>query len=83
MIHVPQYWPNIGVISAVALLSVVLTIVRAYSGRLLPCIVIHMSFNAVQALILIAEPYVQRLLPSTEPGVPGASMFLPFIHLFF
>jgi membrane protease YdiL (CAAX protease family) len=83
MIHVPQYWPNIGVISAVALLSVVLTIVRAYSGRLLPCVVIHMSFNAVQALILIAEPYVQRLLPSAESGVPGASMFLPFIHLFF
>ncbi len=29
LIHVPQYWPNVGVISAVALLSVALTIVRA------------------------------------------------------
>ena len=82
LIHVPQYWPNIGVISAVGLLSVVLTVIRAYSGRLLPCVVIHMSFNAVQALILIAEPYVQRLLPSTEPAIPNASLFLPFIHLF-
>jgi membrane protease YdiL (CAAX protease family) len=83
LIHVPQYWPNIGVISAVALLSVVLTIVRAYSGKLLPCIVIHMSFNAVQAVILIVEPYVQRLLPTTPPPVPTASMLLPLIRFIF
>ena len=83
LIHVPQYWPNIGVISAVALLSIVLTIVRAYTGRLLPCIVIHMSFNAVQAVLLIAEPYVQRLLPTTPPPVPTASMLLPLIHFIF
>ncbi|MGH9931037.1 MAG: lysostaphin resistance A-like protein [Pyrinomonadaceae bacterium] len=83
LIHVPQYWPNVGVISAVALLSIVLTIVRAYSGRLLPCIVIHMSFNAVQAVLLIFEAYVQRLLPGTPPPVPTASMLLPLIHFFF
>ena len=83
LIHVPQYWPNIGVISAVALLSVVLTIVRAYSGKLLPCVVIHMSFNAVQAVILIVEPYVQRLLPTTPPPVPTASMLLPLIRFIF
>lgn len=77
VIHVPQYWPNIGVISAVALLSLVLTIVRAYSGRLLPCVVIHMAFNAVQAVILIIEPYV-RGLPAPPP-VPPASMILPLI----
>lgn len=83
LIHVPQYWPNIGVISAVALLSVVLTIIRAYSGRLLPCIVIHMSFNAVQALLLIFEPYLHRLLPTTPPAAPTASMLLPLIHSIF
>jgi len=83
LIHVPQYWPNIGVISAVALLSLVLTIVRAYSGRLLPCVVIHMAFNAVQAIILIVEPYVQRFFPTTPPAVPTASMLLHLIHLIF
>jgi membrane protease YdiL (CAAX protease family) len=83
LIHVPQYWPNIGVISAVALLSLVLTIVRAYSGRLLPCVVIHMSFNAVQAAILIIEPYVQRVLPTTPPPVPTTSVLLPLIRLIF
>ncbi|MEP6568502.1 MAG: type II CAAX endopeptidase family protein [Acidobacteriota bacterium] len=80
LIHVPQYWPNIGVISAVALLSIVLTIVRAYTGRLLPCIIIHMSFNAVQALLLILEPYLQRLLPATPPAVPTSAMLLPALQ---
>ena len=83
LIHVPQYWPNVGVISAVALLSIVLTIIRAYTGRLLPCIIIHMSFNAVQAVLLIIEPYVQRLLPTTPAPVPTASMLLPLIRFIF
>jgi membrane protease YdiL (CAAX protease family) len=83
LIHVPQYWPNIGVIAAIALLSIVLTIVRAYSGRLLPCIIIHMAFNGVQALLLILEPYLQRLVPTTEPAVPTASMLLPLLHSLF
>jgi membrane protease YdiL (CAAX protease family) len=84
LIHVPQYWPNIGVISAVALLSIVLTIVRAYTGRLLPCIVIHMSFNAVQAVLLVVEPYAQRLLPPTDPVVPTISvLLLPLVRLIF
>jgi membrane protease YdiL (CAAX protease family) len=83
LIHVPQYWPNLGVISAVALLSIVLTVVRAYSGRLLPCVVIHMSFNAVQALLLIVEPFVQRHIPSPEPVVPSVSILLLLIHFIF
>jgi membrane protease YdiL (CAAX protease family) len=83
LIHVPQYWPNIGVISAVALLSFVLTVVRAYSGRLLPCVIIHMAFNAVQAVILIFEPYVHQVLPTTPPPVPPASMFVPLIRFIF
>ena len=62
LIHVPQYWPNIGVIAAVGLLSIVLTAVRAYSGRLLPCIVIHLVFNLIQAVLLVLEPFVQRML---------------------
>ena len=81
LIHVPQYWPNVGVISAVALLSIVLTIIRAYTGRLLACVVIHMAFNAVQAVLLIAEPYAHRFLPQTEPTVPTATFILPLLGL--
>ena len=79
MIHVPQYWPNIGVIAAVGILSIVLTVVRAYSGRLLPCIVIHLVFNGIQAVILLVEPYAQRFLPPGAQPVDPASILLPLI----
>lgn len=81
IIHVPQYWPNLGVIGAVALLSVVLTIVRAYTHRLLPCIIIHLVFNGIQAVLLIAEPYAQKFLPASKPVDPTI-VLLPFLHFF-
>lgn len=81
VIHVPQYWSNIGVIAAVGLLSVALTLIRAYSRRLLPCIVVHLVFNGIQAVILVLEPYIQRFVPTTEPITPPASMLLPLIAL--
>jgi len=61
LIHVPQYWPNVGVIAAVGLLSVSLTIIRAYSGRLFPCVVIHLVFNGIQAIVLVIEPHLPKL----------------------
>ena len=82
LIHVPQYWPNLGVIAAVGLLSIVLTIVRAQTGRLLPCVVIHLVFNLIQALLLIVEPYAQRMLPTNQPA-PTMDVLLPLAHLFF
>ena len=82
LIHVPQYWPNIGVIAAVGLLSIVLTVIRAYSGRLLPCVVIHLVFNLIQAVILVIEPYAQRMLP-TDPVPPPVSFFLPLTRFLF
>lgn len=80
IIHVPQYWPNVGVIAAVGLLSVVLTVIRAYSGRLLPCIVIHLVFNGIQAVILIVEPHLRPLIPSAEQPAPATSLLLALIH---
>ncbi|MDQ2977014.1 MAG: CPBP family intramembrane metalloprotease [Acidobacteriota bacterium] len=83
IIHVPQYWPNVGVIAAVALLSIVLTLVRAYSGRLLPCIVIHLVFNGIQAVILMLEPYAHHFLPTTEQTAPTVTILLPLIRFTF
>jgi membrane protease YdiL (CAAX protease family) len=83
LIHVPQYWPNYGVIAAVGLLSIVLTAVRAYTGRLLPCVILHMAFNAVQAAILVVEPVLHRAVPTTEPAVPTASLILPLFQMLF
>jgi len=81
LIHVPQYWPNMGVIAAVGILSLVLTTVRAYSGKLLPCIAIHLVFNGIQAVILLVEPYAQRFLPPAVPPPDPATLLLPLIRL--
>jgi membrane protease YdiL (CAAX protease family) len=66
LIHVPQYWPNVGVIAAVGLLSVSLTIIRASTGRLLPCIVVHFVFNGIQAIVLVIEPHLPKLAQASE-----------------
>jgi membrane protease YdiL (CAAX protease family) len=72
-LHVLQYWPNAGVIGSITLLSIVLTVVRARTGRLLPCFVIHLVFNGVQSIIIAIEPYLRSLLehwrPQPTPGI--------------
>ena len=83
IIHVPQYWPNVGVIAAVALLSIALTLVRAFSGRLLPCVVIHLVFNGIQAVLLILEPFVHRFLPTPQQVPPTAGLLMSLIKLHF
>ncbi len=77
-IHVPQYWPNFGVIVAVGLLSIVLTLLRAFSGRLLPCIVVHLVFNGVQAALLVAEPHLHRFITPVDPPIPPG-LIVPLI----
>ncbi len=66
-LHVLQYWPNFGAISAVTFLGLVLTIVRARTGRLLPCFVIHLVFNGIQSLIIVFEPYLRALYHAWHP----------------
>ncbi len=68
-VHLMQYRNNLGVIAAVAVLSFTLTWVRAHTGRLLPCFTIHAAFNGVQAIIIVAQPYLKTLLPA-QPDVP-------------
>ncbi len=68
LIHVPQYWPNFGVLAAVGFLSVALTVIRAKTGRLLPCIVIHFVFNGIQSAYLVIEPHLSRPVPVPEPA---------------
>lgn len=68
LIHVPQYWPNLGVLAAVGFLSVALTIVRVKTGRLLPCIVIHFVFNGIQSVLLLVEPYFSNAGTVPDPA---------------
>jgi len=70
-IHVPQYWPNFGVIGTILLLSFVLTAIRARTGKLLPCFLVHLFFNGIQSFLIVLNPYLERLAPQKSPA-PGA-----------
>lgn len=78
IVHVPQYLPNYGVIAAVGLLSVALTVVRAVSGKLLPCIVIHFVFNGIQSALILAG--VSGPKPPVTPD-PVTGIIQPVFHL--
>jgi membrane protease YdiL (CAAX protease family) len=73
VVHVPQYYPSYSTILVICLLSLVLTLIRARSKNLLPCIVLHTIFNAVQSLLLIAEPYLRQ---NVTPPAAGFHLFL-------
>lgn len=80
-VHFYQYWPNAGALSAITLLSLVLTIVRARTGRLLPCYVIHLVFNGVQSIIIVIDPYLRSYLQSRRGNALTAllhSLFTAF-----
>lgn len=76
LVHVPQYWPSYSTIFLLTLLSLILTLLRVYSGNLLPCIILHTLFNAFQSSLLIAEPYLN------VPASPTAeqAMIILFGH---
>ena len=59
-VHVFQYSNNLGVIAAISIFSISLTLVRAYTGRLLPCYVMHLVFNGIQSIGIVFGPYMQR-----------------------
>ena len=75
-LHVLQYWPNFGAIATISLLSVVLTLVRARTGRLLPCYIIHLVFNGIQSVIIVAEPFVRSLFQTPHPNAAPALLYL-------
>ncbi len=76
-LHVRQYWPNFGAISAIPLLSLALTVVRARTGRLLPCYMIHLVFNGIQSVLIVAEPYLRSVIETPQPeAAPAIIHFL-------
>jgi hypothetical protein len=83
LIHVPQYWPNYGVIGAICLLSISLTLVRAYTGRLLPCFIMHIVFNGIQSAIIIFEPYLRQLFTKSGQGSAVIQSLPEIIRAFF
>lgn len=69
-IHVLQYLPSYGVIATIFLLSFVLTLIRAHTGRLLPCVIIHLVFNGIQSVLIVLDPYIKHLTDKPPAPVP-------------
>lgn len=57
-VHVFQYKDNLAVIGVITLLSFTLTIVRAYTGKVLPSFIIHLVFNGIQGIIIALSPFI-------------------------
>ena len=68
-VHLPQYWGDLATISSLFTLSVGLTLVRAFTRNLLPCIVLHFVFNGIQTTLLVLEPWIKPYLD--KPVVTG------------
>jgi hypothetical protein len=72
-VHVMQYWQSVATLVAVLLLSFVLTGLRAWSGKLLPCVATHLFFNAIQGFIIVFAP---DKAATTDPTVQQALLWL-------
>jgi membrane protease YdiL (CAAX protease family) len=53
LVHAPQYWGSVAALTSILSLSFVLTLLRAWTGKLLPCFATHLVYNSVQALALL------------------------------
>lgn len=74
-VHVPQYMESLPTIFILVILSLILTVIRAKTNNLLPCIILHTIFNGLQSTALILEPY----FPQTTPA-PDALMIFQLLQ---
>ncbi|MBA2379348.1 MAG: CPBP family intramembrane metalloprotease [Blastocatellia bacterium] len=68
-VHVPQYLGSPATIFLLLLLSLGLSIMRAFSKSIFPCFVFHTLINASQSILLILEPYL-------KPPAEAAAVFI-------
>lgn len=72
IVHVPQYSlnqvPDYASVITILLLSLTLTLIRAKTDNLLPCIILHTFVNGIQSAMLIAEPYLRQLAEKPTSG---------------
>jgi membrane protease YdiL (CAAX protease family) len=56
-VHVPQYWGAWTNIASITILSLFLTVVRAKSKSIIPCIAIHTLYNVINSIFILAHKY--------------------------
>ena len=70
-VHIPQYSsqsvPNYASIITLLMLSLTLTLLRVHTKNLLPCILLHTVVNAVQSVLLILQPYIEKYIETHQP----------------
>ena len=69
-IHFWQYWESMAALVTITLLSLMLTVVRAWTGRLLPCVVIHLLFNGITSVFIVLAPQAAERAPAPPPAPP-------------
>jgi uncharacterized protein len=55
-VHYFQYRASYAALTLIVSLSLVLTLLRAVTGRLLPCVATHLVYNGLNAVFLLAAP---------------------------
>ena len=76
-VHYWQYQKNLGVFTAIVILSISLTVIRAVTDSLMIPFVIHLIFNGIQSIYFVIEPLV------TKPkGEPAPALIQAILHLF-
>lgn len=75
-VHVAQYWQSIATLVAVLLLSFALTALRAWSGKLLPCVATHLFFNGIQGVLIVVAP---EKATTSDPVAQPAMLLLNWL----
>jgi membrane protease YdiL (CAAX protease family) len=78
LVHVPQYWGSVAAITVIVSLSLVLTLLRAWTGSLLPCVATHLVYNGVQAVILLVAP---DKIPDITPPKTAMIVLMQWVGL--
>lgn len=76
-VHFWQYQKNLGVFTAIVILSISLTVIRAVTNSLMIPFVIHLIFNGIQSVYFVIEPLVTK--PKAEPT---PALIQAILHLF-
>jgi membrane protease YdiL (CAAX protease family) len=56
-VHFPQYWGAWAGLIGISILSLTLTIIRAKTKSILPCVAVHVVFNAISSVVILSQHY--------------------------